>query len=125
METVKQILEAQGVQNPVEDMEVGERYEIPSEPTAADMDLTIEKIGEHQISVAHYYTQRGDLMRDPEIVYRIENGNWTPIEYTQDPGVYQRNEAGLRNVQEFSQTWSENLRRQGFLQAAEQTEVNQ
>ena len=125
METVQQILEAQDVQNPIEDMEVGERYEVPADNTAADMDLTIEKIGEDQISVAHYYTQRGDLMRDPEIVYRIEDGNWVPVEYTQDPRVYQRDQTGLPDVQEFAQTWDENLRRQGFLEAAEQTEVNQ
>ena len=117
METVQQILEAQDVQNPIEDMEVGERYEIPSEPTAADMDLTIEKVRDNEISVAHYYTQRGDLMRDPEIVYRIEDGNWIPVEYTQDPGIYQRDETGLET--EFPQIWDRNLRRQGFLKAAE------
>lgn len=120
MKTAKQILEQYNIENPVEEMEIGERYEIPADETVADMDLTIEKVREDEISVAHYYQQRGDLMRDPEIVYQVnENGEWTPIEYRQDPGIYKRSQTGLPDVEDFSETWSENLRRQGFLEAAE------
>jgi len=121
MKTAKQILDLYNIQNPVQDMELGEHYEISADQTSADMDLTIEKIRDNEISVAHYHQQRGDLMRDPEIVYRIEdNGEWTPIEYRQDPGIYQRDETGLNDVEDFAETWSENLKNQGFLQAAQQ-----
>lgn len=120
VETAQQILEHNGIQNPVEEMEIGERYEIPADYTAADMDLTIEKVREQEISVAHYYKQRGDLMRDPEIVYRVEDGDWIPVEYTQDPGIYQRDDTGLSSVEDFAETWDRNLRKQGFIEAAEQ-----
>ena len=120
MKTAKQILELYNIQNPKKEMELGEHYEIPADQTTADMDLTIEKIRDQEISVAHYHQQRGDLMRDPEIVYRIEeNGEWTPIEYRQDPGIYQRDNSGLPDVEDFAETWSENLKQQGFLEAAE------
>lgn len=125
MQTVKQILEHYDIQNPVQDMELGERYEIPADLTSADMDLTIEKVRSNEISVAHYYKQRGDLMRDPEIVYRVEDGEWIPVEYTQDPGIYQRDETGLPSVEDFAETWDENLRRQGFLQVAQNRGENQ
>jgi len=123
MKTAKQILNLYNIQNPVKEMELGERYEIPSDQTSADMDLTIEKIRDNEISVAHYYQQRGDLMRDPEIVYRIDDsGEWTAIEYRQDPGIYQRDQTGLPDVEDFAETWSENLQRQGFLQAAQENQ---
>jgi len=120
MKTAKQILELYNIQNPVQEMELGDTYEIPSDQTSADMGLTIEKVREDEISVAHYH-QRGDLMRDPEIVYRIQEntGEWTPIEYRQDPGIYQRDETGLSDAEDFAETWSENLKKQGFLQAAQ------
>jgi hypothetical protein len=42
------------------------------------MPLVIEKIAPGRISVAHYYTQMGDLMADPDIVFKVENSEWVP-----------------------------------------------
>ena len=110
MKTVKKILESHGIEAP-DDMELGEHYQIEGQ----GMDLTIEKIGENRLSVAHYYKQRGDLMRDPEIVFNTSNDNWTPVEYTQHPHIYQRDRDGLPEVAEFAQQWSDNLEKQGYL----------
>jgi len=35
-------------------------------------------------SVAHYYEQNGDLMKDPDMVFLHKDGNYYPIEFQQD-----------------------------------------
>jgi len=117
MKTVKKILERHGIKNPLTDMKTGDHYTVEASGT---MDLTIEKIGENRISVAHYYTQMGDLMSDPEIVFRINtHGKWTPIRYTQHPSIHQHDENGLPQIQSFVKQWSRNLKKQGLIQAAQ------
>lgn len=113
MDVVKEILSSLGIAS-VETMDLNESYTI--EVTGYE-DLTIEKIGGNQISVAHHHIQRGDLMCDPEVVFDIRNGKWVPIEYTQHPMVYQHDENGL-NLDGFLNKWDANLRNQGFLEAA-------
>ena len=58
------------------------------------MRLVIEHVGEGPrgmpaIAVAHYHEQNGDAMRDPEIVFEVnpgdwKNGDWCPVSYRQD-----------------------------------------
>ncbi len=61
----------------------------------AFMPVTVERVGDETNtelwSVAHYYTQNGDAMRDPEIVYAVPVVNGSrlfnyayPVEFTQD-----------------------------------------
>ena len=102
------------------------------------MPLSIEFIGTGPrglplISVMHYYEQHGDIMRDPEMEFEIdEEGIWHPISYRQDSlGMVQeaifhdpRSESVkirlylLRDLKQFSQTWSRNLDEQGFADKA-------
>jgi hypothetical protein len=54
------------------------------------MALHVECIGEcnlgHIFSLAHYYEQHGDLMRDPEMLFiQAEDGGYYPAEIWQDP----------------------------------------
>lgn len=82
------------------------------------MPLVIEVLPNKEVSVAHYFTQNGDAMRDPEIVF--ESSMWMPIEVTMDPvGLYQRAEKGryLSGLITLARTWASNLRDQGFLDA--------
>jgi hypothetical protein len=66
-----------------------------------------------------------DRMSDPEIVFRInDDGSWTPIEYTQHPHIYQHSECGVPGVSEFVVQWDRTLRRQGFVEAAVETETS-
>jgi hypothetical protein len=53
------------------------------------MALHVECIGEcnlgHIFSLAHYYKQHGDLMRDPEMLFiQAEDGGYYPVEIWQD-----------------------------------------
>jgi hypothetical protein len=58
------------------------------------MRLVIEYVGDGprglpSISVANYYEQNGDAMRDPEMVFEVnpdawQTGEWTPVSYRQD-----------------------------------------
>ena len=91
------------------------------------MPLSIERIGPHMFSLAHYYRQNGDMMRDPDVeLHRDEQGRWFPVTFQQDggrpvytvaiemdaqgiSGVYRRRYAELRV---FMRTWLENLRAQ-------------
>ena len=80
---------------------------------AGYMPLVIEALGNGEVSVAHYYEQNGDLMRDPEYVF---SANWQPVEVTMDAvGLYKRADNGYRlNTGGFIDIWSRNLRHQGF-----------
>src|SRR5437763_9367164 len=101
------------------------------------MPLVIEAIGTGPrglpaVSVAHYYEQNGDLMRDPEMVFEAGPGReLLPVSYQQDNlGIYQ--EAALQDDQggvmvrprltkelaRFARQWDRNLKDQGFVQAA-------
>lgn len=105
------------------------------------MRLVIEEVGpgvadpkNDLISVAHYYEQNGDAMRDPEIVYEVGDDlrEWTPVTYQQDSlGIYQeavfKDETGLKvnpelvgSITSFSRTWDRNIREQGFLEVENQ-----
>lgn len=114
MKTIKTILETLGVESP-EELELGEAYTIQAD---GFMDLTIEKISENRLSVAHYFKQRGDLMRDPEIVFDISDEEWTPVEFRTDPHTHDYNENGLE-IDDFLDMWNRNLRNQGFIDNAE------
>lgn len=115
MQTIKEILEIHGF-NSVEDMPIS--YNIKLEVDGFDP-LVIEKIDEHRLSVGHYYERRGDLMCDPEIVFDTQT--WVAVEFQQDPFRYERDEGGLVEATAFAlSVWDDNLREQGFIEAAEQ-----
>jgi hypothetical protein len=113
MDAVKDILEQLGVDS-VGEMGVNESYTVEVDGYEG---LNIEKIGDGRLSVGHYYTQRGDLMSDPEVVFVVDNGEWRAVRYTQHPLAHEHDEAGL-NLGEFLSTWNKNLRTQGFIDAA-------
>lgn len=127
METVRRILATQGITG-LEDMELNESYRVESE---IFMDLSIEKIYDEKILVGHYYTERADLMADPELRFLIEDYTdsdygWIPIEYRQDgvPNIYERDEMGLgSDVRAFVRNWDERLGKQGFIELAEEGSI--
>ena len=101
------------------------------------MPLVIEAVGTGPrglplVSVAHYYTQNGDLMRDPELTAEVgPGGSFHPVSFTQDNvGAYHEavsvDGAGrvvvrpqvLKDLASFARQWDRNLRAQGFLDAA-------
>ena len=103
------------------------------------MDICIEYIGEGprgfpMVSVAHYYEQNSDLMRDPDMVFEVsQDMGWGPISYRQDGlGVYQeavfKDEDGkvminprlVLELKQFARQWDKNLKDQGFLDAAKE-----
>jgi hypothetical protein len=86
------------------------------------MRLVIEVVTVNEVSVAHYFEQNGDLMRDPEIVFLVHpTHGFLPVEITQDPvGRFRRADAGnyLRGVMELARVWGSNLRAQGWVDVA-------
>jgi hypothetical protein len=102
------------------------------------MPLSIEFIGAGPrglplVSVMHFYEQNGDLMRDPDMEFEVDDeGGWHPVSYCQDSiglmqeAVFVDDKTGrvmvrpklVRDLRRFAATWSKNLDEQGFLEAA-------
>ncbi len=84
-------------------------------------DLVLETIGENEYSIAHYYTQNGDRMRDPEITFMMDETTQCiyALSYTQDNmGIYyetcDRTEEQTEELMGFFDQWLTNIREQGF-----------
>lgn len=115
MDTIKEILQIHGIES-VTEMTIDDYIKLDVD---GHMPLCIEKVGDSQISVAHYYVQNHDYMRDPEIVFEVLDDTWIPIEYIQDPFKYEYDENGLIAAMAFAViTWDKNIREQGFVEAA-------
>ena len=90
----------------------------------AMMPLCVERIGENEISIAHYFRQGGDSIADPEMTFRIDHEKQTlePLTFEQ-PGLYQRvyPEPGkwiprLRtDLNRFTNQWFHNIEQQEYL----------
>ena len=63
------------------------------------MPLSVEKIGTDTYSFAHYYEQNGDLVADPEMVFKKIEGYWFPISFAM-PGMGIYREAIIFNEAE-------------------------
>ena len=115
------------------------------------MRLVIEGIGcspdgRQLVSVAHYYEQNGDLMRDPEMVFLVDlehakfkgQDGWFPVSFQQDGGFALYQEALIfdgsrvlkrpklfKDLKSFARTWNKNIGEQGFVKAALADECQQ
>lgn len=102
--------------------------------TAPYMDLVIEAIEEGPsglpaVSITRYGEQNGDLMRDPEICFKLKDNELSAFYYRNDyVGVEQWSRNNIRGQyvflallhqqhQRFARTWDNNLRCQGFAEA--------
>jgi hypothetical protein len=148
MKTVQKIIEAHGGI-----LELKAKYIRIENPPF--MPLVIEYIGttpvpvrvdEHprpfrlpMISVAHYGTQNGDAMRDPEMIFHVHvlEGrivSWTPRYWRNDyAGIEQEvfsekdgqvlyKPKVLRQLRGFAAMWDRNIFQQGFLKAYDRAE---
>jgi hypothetical protein len=122
MESVYKILETQNIENQSDftELDVNTHFTVENEPY---MDLDIEKYLDDQLSVGHFYSQRGDQMSDPEMRFDVSEYDtaWIPVEFRSDgvPQMYERNENGLGpGVTEFVRTWDDQLENQGYVAAA-------
>ena len=100
--------------------------------------LVIENIGHNRISVAHYYTQNGDLCADPEIVFFVGYAEWVAIEVTQvltgwcelarlnedSTAVTHLATRRQADTGEFAETWARNITGQKWLENGRLTRHN-
>ena len=84
-------------------------------------DLVLEAIGGGEYSIAHYYTQNGDAMRDPEITFTIDKQNCSihPTSFLQDDiGLFyetaQAKPSMIQDLKDFMSQWFTNIVSQGF-----------
>ena len=84
-------------------------------------DLVLEAIGGGEYSIAHYYTQNGDAMRDPEITFTIDKQHRSiyPTSFLQDDvGLFYETEQAkpsmVQDLKDFMSQWFSNIVNQGF-----------
>jgi hypothetical protein len=130
LDSVKQIIEITGGMGRLRERPITVEVE-------GFMRLVIEHVGRGPrggvlVSVAHYFEQAGDLMRDPEVLFEVlpHDGGWSPVSYTQDNlGLYHEavhwsgdtlitDSTLALNIAAFARQWSANLDAQGFVEAA-------
>jgi hypothetical protein len=88
------------------------------------MELVIERHGQ-RVSVAHYFQQNGDAMRDPEIEFIL--ATWLPVWIQQDPvGIFtvaisfsddgkpRIHKTMLADLTRFAAKWARNIKAQKF-----------
>lgn len=93
----------------------------------AFMPVTVEKLETTKLgevwSVAHYYRQNGDLMRDPEMLFlKGGDGEWYPLSFQQDGLGYVNHVACAKtgayiakrqkDLATFTTTWMKNIKEQ-------------
>ncbi len=100
------------------------------------MPLTIQRIGENEIAVAHTHEQNGDLMYDPEMTFRIDaaKGTLEPRTFRQDgmPQIYQEvyPKPGVwvpklqKDLSAFTEQWLKNIELQGRVRTRAIMEIN-
>lgn len=84
-------------------------------------DLVLEAIGGDEYSIAHYYRQNGDSMRDPEITFTIDKQTCSihPTSFLQDDiGLFYDTDnvppSRVRDLKDFMSQWFANIKEQGF-----------
>lgn len=84
-------------------------------------DLKVEAIGGGEYSIAHYYKQNGDSMRDPEITFTVdtETKSIHPTSFLQDvAGIFYETKtapaARVKDLKQFMSQWFTNIKDQGF-----------
>lgn len=103
----------------------GEARYLRFEAGASFMPLTVERIGENRLAIAHTYKQDGDLMADPdmEFVFDREAGTLSARTYQQDGlSLFQQveNSAGQINTRlekdlnSFARQWFSNIKGQNY-----------
>jgi len=95
------------------------------------MPLVIEKIGEHLLSVAHYYKLEGDLLADPDVVFFTGYKYWVPVQIrqalfgTMDAAQLSEDGADIQSfnpktqadLAAFCRDWAANIKAQDWLNA--------
>lgn len=115
MQSVKSILATRGIAS--DSLAVDQMISVDLDSQAM-LPLVLEKVGEQELSVAHYWKQNGDLMRDPEVVFDISSQDWIPVRFVRDPDTDEFDPAGI-DAREFLEVWDRNLRRQGYVDDGE------
>ena len=73
-------------------------------------DLNIEGNGD-KLVVCQYYTQDGNLIRDPQVKFDISEEGWTAVEYRDDPHTHKFDSSGL-SIDTILSRWATNMEKQ-------------
>lgn len=87
------------------------------------MPLTIERLPTNELAVSHTFTQNGDLMRDPEVVFLIDKDGQLQAQTIENPpmvlnGIELIGPRPISPRDNFLNLWADNIRSQGFVPKA-------
>lgn len=99
------------------------------------MPLTVESIGENRIAIAHYYTQNGDSLADPDMEFvfdheaktlnarTFQQDNLNRFEQVVTDGVVDEELESELNT--FASQWFQNIREQGYQPTREEKQLTE
>ena len=132
--TMRTLVEKLAKKHSVDFSQPGAHLRLENEPYER---LVIENVGRDRVSIAHYYEQNGDLIADPDIVFKTDALEWYPIEIQQPQimlmgrvmGGYQHfvnfgpddqpisyNKEQQADCAHFAKQWAHNIREQRWIQ---------
>ncbi|MFB1065017.1 helix-turn-helix transcriptional regulator [Natrinema sp. H-ect4] len=114
MKLIREILKQLEVDS-VDDLEVNQEITVENGDFP---ELNIKKVDGNHVIVGHYYRRMGEVKACPEIIFKVKDGEWIPIRYTQSQGIHRHDKNGLQSGQKFVKQWSRTLKSQGFVDAA-------
>jgi len=106
------------------DLEIGDARKYDDSP-GIFQPLCVDRIGENQWALAHYFEMNGDLVPDPDMVFhKTENGDWFPVhfqnqfifhyclDFDAEGKINKVKPNLLRDLISFSTMWMKNIKEQ-------------
>lgn len=121
-ELISDLLEALGFES-VEEIDDGAVIQIEN---GGFMDLYVEKQVSGTVTLSHYIERNLDRIPDPSVTFKEVEGRYVPTQLRQKTALGrirdEHDPDGLDGVQDFINMFTRNLRQQGFVEAAADTD---
>lgn len=75
------------------------------------MPLTVELLPDNQITLCHYGELNGDLMADPEVIFKYTDTDAKAVYFRNDYMGYEKWE----DCTNFAEVWLQNIKDQGYV----------
>ena len=88
--------------------------------------LSIDRLGENEYAMAHNHIQNGDVMADPDMEFKVVDGEVFPLTYQNDNvGIFNQctgrdgtvDQTVQKAMADFANTWMSNLKKQQLCKA--------
>lgn len=107
----------------IEGLKVGKAKKV-GEDDGPFMQVHVDRLSQTDYSIAHYFTQNGDLCCDPDMVFRVTGDGVTVVSFQQAiPPIYQHVDScsaeQIKSMTEFACMWMRNIADQQGIELSE------